>query len=198
VSLAWTNRAPAEANAEPVPESYFNVRRENVKLRSELESAQGDLTLARAELARWGNIYSLSSKYHVGADMAANIYDIAIAEGIEPELGFRLVRAESEFNAHATSPVGAIGLTQVMPSTARYFEKGITRERLYDQRTNLRVGFRYLRTLVREYKGSVRTALLVYNRGPVAVETLRRIGANPSNGYDRNIMKGYTGKGVID
>jgi soluble lytic murein transglycosylase-like protein len=200
VCLAWTNRSPSEAHAEATDtsESYFNVRAENVRLKNDLESARGDLELSRTQLARWGRIYNLSSKYHVGADMAANIYDIALSEGIEPELGFRLVRAESEFNAHATSPVGAIGLTQVMPATARYFEKGITRERLYDQRTNLRVGFRYLRTLVREYKGSMHTALLVYNRGPVAVETLQKMGADPSNGYDRGIMRGYTGRGVID
>ncbi len=178
--------------------SHLGVREENARLRGDLETAKGDLDLARAQLARWGNIYNLSAQYHVGADLAANIYDIALAEGIEPELGFRLVRAESEFNPHATSPVGAIGLTQVMPATARFFEKGITRERLYDQKTNLRVGFRYLRTLVREYKGSVRTALLVYNRGPVAVESLKKIGANPSNGYDRLVMRGYTGKGVVD
>ena len=200
VCLAWTNRSPSEARAESADtgDSYFNVRNENVRLHNELEATRGDLDLARTQLSRWGRIYNLSSSYHVGADMAADIYDIALSQGIEPELGFRLVRAESEFNAHATSPVGAVGLTQVMPATAKYFEKGITRERLYDQRTNLHVGFRYLRTLVREYKGSVRTALLVYNRGPVAVEMLQRIGADPSNGYDRGIMKGYTGKGVID
>ena len=59
------------------------------------------------------------------------------------------MKLESDFNPHATSPVGAIGLTQVMPATARFYVKGITREGLYDPNTNLRVGFRYLRGLVR-------------------------------------------------
>ena len=64
--------------------------------------------------------------------------------------------------------------------------------------TNLRIGFRYLRTLVREYKGNVQLALLVYNRGPVAVQASREQGLDPSNGYERIVMKGYKGRGVID
>ena len=67
-----------------------------------------------------------------------------------------------------------------------------------DRDTNLRIGFRYLRTLVREYKGNVQLALLVYNRGPVAVESSREQGLDPSNGYERVVMKGYKGRGVID
>jgi soluble lytic murein transglycosylase-like protein len=191
---AWASRAPAVAHAEVAP-----IRRDEVaELRSELDATRGELDIAHARLERWGEIFDYSSRYRVGADLATSVYDVALAEGIEPDLGFRLVRAESEFNPRATSPVGAIGLTQVMPSTARYFEKGITRERLYDRETNLRIGFRYLRTLVREQKGNVRLALLVYNRGPVAVEASLRQGLDPSNGYDRGIMKGYKGRGVTD
>jgi soluble lytic murein transglycosylase-like protein len=94
--------------------------------------------------------------------------------------------------------VGAVGLTQLMPATARYFDRAATRDRLYDERTNLRIGFRYLRTLVRDFRGNVRLALLAYNRGPVAVAASRRRGEDPSNGYDRAIMKGYKGRGVTD
>src|SRR4051794_27929433 len=86
VCLAWTNRSPVEARAESADTegSYFDVRAENVRLKNDLESPRGDLDLARAQLSRWGRIYNLSSQYHVGADMAANIYDIALSEGIEP------------------------------------------------------------------------------------------------------------------
>ena len=41
-------------------------------------------------------------------------------------------------------------------------------------------------------------ALLVYNRGPVAVEKARAEGDNPSNGYDRILTKGYRGKGTVE
>jgi len=104
---------------------------------------------------------------------------------------------ESEFNPHAVSSVGAVGLTQLMPATARWFDHTITREKLYDPRTNLRLGFRYLRSLIDQYHGDLRLALLVYNRGPEAVETLRSLGVDPRNGYDEMVMKGYTGNGLV-
>jgi len=193
---AWDGRGLREAQAEP--SALFGDGDELARTRAALESARGELDLANAQLGRWNRIYEFSSRYRVGADLAAAIHDVALAEGIEPELAFRLVKIESEFKERATSPVGAIGLTQLMLPTARHFEKGITRERLYDRETNLRVGFRYLRTLIREYEGNVGLALLVYNRGPVAVETLRDMGLDPSNGYEHHVMKGYKGNGVVD
>lgn len=196
LGMAWDARTgPAEASAEP---SFLEQRAEFRKMRDELDAARGELDLAHVQLERWNRIYNFSSQYKIGADLAAAIYDVALAEGIEPELAFRLVRVESEFNERATSPVGAVGLTQVMPATAKYFVKNVTKDKLYDRQTNLRVGFRYLRTLIREYKGNVKLALLVYNRGPQAVETLRELGMDPSNGYERMVMKGYSGKGTID
>jgi soluble lytic murein transglycosylase-like protein len=152
----------------------------------------------RTQLDRAKKVISYSSRYKIGADLATNIVDVAQAEGIDPELAFRLVKLESDFNVHATSPVGALGLTQVMPSTAKFYVKGVTREKLYDPNTNLRVGFRYLRGLVDEYHGDVKLALLVYNRGPVAVAKSRALGDNPSNGYDRLLTKGYRGNGVVE
>jgi soluble lytic murein transglycosylase-like protein len=167
-------------------------------LTARLDSMRGELDQAKAQLDRSAKIYTYSSRYKIGADLAASIVDVSSAEGIDPELAFRLVKLESDFNPRATSPVGAIGLTQVMPATARYYVKGITREGLYDPNTNLRIGFRYLRGLVREYHGDVNLALLVYNRGPVAVEKARAEGDNPSNGYDRIVTKGYRGKGTVE
>ena len=41
-------------------------------------------------------------------------------------------------------------------------------------------------------------ALLVYNRGPAAVGISKELGLDPSNGYDRILLKGYRGRGVID
>ena len=195
VLCAWDNKSPAEASAQP---SFFASRSDVERMQEELNAARGDLDLANAQLARWNRIYTFSSQYGIGADLAADIYDIALAEGIEPELAYRLVRVESEFNERAMSPVGAVGLTQLMVPTAKFFQKGITRDGLYDRKTNLRIGFRYLRTLIGEYKGNVKLALLVYNRGPAAVNASRAQGVDPSNGYDRVVTKGYRGRGVVD
>ena len=196
------NRKPAAAPAEAAPvrtAPTFSIDvSTNRSVSAQLDSARGELDLARTELDRANRIIGFSTQYGVAAGLASTIVDVARAEGIDPDLAFRLVKLESDFNVHATSPVGAIGLTQVMPSTARFYEKDITRERLYDPATNLRVGFRYLRGLVDEYHGSVKLALLVYNRGPLAVQKSRMQGDDPSNGYDRILTKGYRGKGTVD
>jgi soluble lytic murein transglycosylase-like protein len=176
----------------------FGLPGESRRLREELDAARGELQLAQAQLDRANQILSYSSRYRISADIAASIYDIALAEGVEPDLAFRLVRVESQFNEKATSPVGAVGLTQLMPATAGYFQKGITKKQLYDRETNLRIGFRYLRTLINEHDGNLKLALLVYNRGPAAVERARAAGLDPANGYDRMVAGGYKGSGVVD
>jgi soluble lytic murein transglycosylase-like protein len=154
--------------------------------------------IAGEQLERWHAIYNYSRRYQISEGLSTAIYDIARSEGIDPGLAFPLVRLESQFKERATSPVGAIGLAQVMLPTARGYVRDITREQLYDRDTNLMIGFRHLRGLLRQYRGNVQLALLVYNRGGVAVELDRELGIDPSNGYDRIVLKGYSGKGFID
>ncbi len=150
------------------------------------------------ELLRWNTVFTYARRYQIPMELAGLIHDIAVEEKIEPELAFRLVRLESRFDPDVVSRAGAIGLTQLMLGTARYFQPGVTAEELTDPATNLRIGFRYLRGLVREYKGDLKLALLVYNRGPTAVMNAIAIGEDPANGYDRVLMRGYTGRGVLD
>ena len=195
VLLVRSHRGVDEAQASSFS---FDLGGDSRSLSDQLGEARGELELTRNQLDRANKIIAYSGKYRIGADLASSIYDVAMAEGIEPDLGFRLVRLESEFNERAVSPVGAVGLTQVMPATANYFVKGATREKLFDRETNLRVGFRYLRTLIREYKGNLKIALLVYNRGPAAVDAALGMGLDPANGYDRIVMKGYHGRGTVD
>lgn len=192
--MVWAGHRPREARAEGAPLLVLGP----TDLRNRLSEVQGQLDLANSQLERLHAVMAYSSEYHIGADLAATIYDVSLAEGIEPDLAFRLVRVESEFNEHATSSVGAIGLTQVMPSTARFFQAGVTRDQLYDRETNLRCGFRYLHALMREQHGNMKTALLIYNRGEQAVAMSRALGVDPSNGYERIVLKGYKGKGTID
>jgi soluble lytic murein transglycosylase-like protein len=192
-------RKTATANAEPAvtgDRSFFEIGRSR-KLRDELESAKGELSLAQARYERAEQIMQYSTKYGITAGLAGNVFDASLREGIDPELAFRLVRLESEFNTHAVSKVGAVGLTQLMPSTARLFEKGVTREDLFNPQTNLRVGFHYLRNLLGQYKGNVHLALLAYNRGEDAVWRDVRAGIDPGNGYDHFVMRDYKGKGLV-
>ena len=202
VALILATRKPGTANAEVTGERSspfsFVLGSEARGLRQELDSTKGEMELLRSRFERADRIIHYSSRFAIPANLAGNILEAASAEGIDPELAFRLVKLESDFNPRATSPVGAVGLTQLMVPTARYFSPGITREKLYEPKTNLRIGFRYLRALIGEYKGNAKLALLVYNRGEVAVKNALDAGIDPSNGYDRILTKGYKGSGVIE
>lgn len=155
----------------------------------------------RAELRRLATArYAL--EYGVSLQLASDIERAAVAEGIDPELAFRLVRVESQFKERAVSPVGALGLTQLMPATAESLQPGITREEIFQRHTNLRLGFRYLRWLLDVYDGDVDEALHAYNRGPGTVARLRARGEDPANGYAERVLRGqgtpeYRGNGLL-
>ena len=200
--LVIANRNPSPATAEAAAVSggssgfSLSLIGENRRLRQELSNALGDANLLRAQYDRASRILDYSVKYDISAKLAATIFDVALAERLDPDLAFRLVRLESNFNPRAVSRVGAIGLAQLMPSTAVQFERSATREKLFDPNTNLRIGFRYLRRLIGQYGGDVRLALLAYNLGEDAVDRARRTGKNPLDGYNRILIKAYTGSGV--
>jgi soluble lytic murein transglycosylase-like protein len=158
------------------------------QLTAQVDALHGQLDLQKLQLERMKRAYDLSAKYHIGADLATDIEEIALAENVDPALAFELVRVESDFNPRAVSPVGALGYTQLMPPTARLLEPGVTREQLFQRETNLRLGFRFLRILINHYNGDMRLALLAYNRGPDTVDRLLRAGIDPGNGYSKLVL----------
>ena len=122
-------------------------------------------------------------RFGIDRHMAEDIFDAARESGIEPDIAYGLVKTESTFRERSVSPVGARGLTQVMPRTAQWLRPGISAEDLFDRRTNLRLGFQYLSRLVEKYSGDVKLALLAYNRGPGTVDRALDRGQDPDNGY---------------
>jgi len=85
--------------------------------------------------------------------------------GVDPYLVFLVIEKESHFRTRALSPKGALGLMQLMPSTARRF--GITKP--YDAGQNIMGGTRYLRELMDTFGGQVNLVLASYNAGEGAV-----------------------------
>lgn len=177
----------------PVDGAYTGrlVLREFRALQTSLDETSGEAEILRLELARANAVIEYSARYQIPADLASLIYDTALREGIDPELAFRLVKVESNFDPRAASLAGAVGLAQVMLRTAQFYEPGIGLERLYDPATNLSIGFRYLRDLLGTYQGNLRLALLAYNRGPAKVNELLQLAQDPGNGYARSVTKGY-------
>lgn len=148
--------------------------------------------LAELEARRARALHDYSARFNVSTDLAGLIYDVATQEGIDPELGFRVVYAESRFNPRAVSSAGALGLAQLMPETARIFDPELDREDLFDSEINLRIGFRYLRTMLDRYDGDLSLGLLAYNRGPARLKALLEGGLDPRNGYATSVLEGYS------
>jgi soluble lytic murein transglycosylase-like protein len=144
---------------------------------------------SREDQERSTHVEEAVSRYNIGRDLAEDIYDIARENKIEPKLAFGLVRTESTFDERAKSGVGARGLTQVMPRTAAWLVPGTKTEDLYDRKTNLRLGFKYLNNLIDKYRGDVRLALLAYNRGPGTVDKVLKRGGDPNNGYADKVLR---------
>ena len=131
-------------------------------------------------------------EYDIPRDLAESIYDIALEEDIDPDVAFGLVRTESAFKNGATSHVGAIGLTQLMPATARWLKPDVTVRDLRNPEVNLRIGFKYLNDLMKKYDGDTELALLAYNRGPGTVDRILKRGGNPDNGYPDMVLRDAT------
>ncbi|MFN3677713.1 MAG: lytic transglycosylase domain-containing protein [Sphingomonas pseudosanguinis] len=98
------------------------------------------------------------------------IQAVACEAGVPVGLFDALVAQESRYDPLIVSPKGAVGLTQLMPGTARGL--GVFNSR--DPLSNLRGGARYLRAHLDEFK-RVDLALAAYNAGPGRVRSMRRI-----------------------
>ena len=92
-----------------------------------------------------------------------------LSDRVDPALVHALSRQESEFNAAAKSPVGASGLMQLMPATARMVAKQYKVKYSVDQLTNAayntQLGEAFLRGVIDDYNGSYFLALAAYNAG---------------------------------
>ena len=91
--------------------------------------------------------------------------------GVESALVHSVIRAESNYNAHAVSPAGALGLMQLIPSTAKRFGVG----NVFDARENVQGGILYLKFLLDYYKGDYPRTIAAYNAGENAVDRFNGI-----------------------
>ena len=97
-----------------------------------------------------------------GGEVAA----AARRHAVPPALLFAIIHAESNFDPHAVSHKGAVGLMQLMPATAHWLAPGVSRRQLFSPAVNIELGARYLRYLANRYDGDAEKILIAWNAGP--------------------------------
>lgn len=127
-----------------------------------------------ATIAKYGRpVASASCRGITAASLQSRAKDLeplitkhARANGVSPALVSAVMRVESCYDQRAVSRVGARGLMQLMPETAR--ELGVRNS--FDADQNIGGGVRYLSRMLKRFNNDLKLALAAYNAGPSAVE----------------------------
>jgi soluble lytic murein transglycosylase-like protein len=129
------------------------------------------------------------------AQVMAMIPTVAARYGVEEELMRAVVAAESNYNAHAVSNAGAVGLMQVMPATAADY--GVSSvDALFDPETNLRTGARHLKRLLNKYDNDYGRVIMAYNAGEGVVDrTNSRVTYLETLNYTEAVINNYRRNG---
>jgi soluble lytic murein transglycosylase len=154
------------------------VREWNFSLRGMNDRALLAAAERACEREVWDRCINTSDRTRSEVDLAqrfplpyrAQVVAQASAIGLDPAYVYGLIRQESRFITDARSHVGASGLMQVMPATARWTAKKIgltySADMITDRDMNLRIGTGYLKLVLDDFDGSQVMAAAAYNAGP--------------------------------
>jgi soluble lytic murein transglycosylase len=140
-----------------------------------------------------------------------HIIQSVVPQHVDPFLVSGLIREESLYSARVVSPVGAIGLMQLMPATAKRVAQQLNLsnsrfvfENLYQPQYNIQVGTHYLGQLLNKFGGNIIYSVAAYNAGPHAVqrwlaknghrpgdEFVELIGYRETRGYVKRVVGSY-------
>ncbi len=116
------------------------------------------------------------------------IYRAGQKQGVDPRFIHAVIKQESRYDAKAVSPVGAEGLMQMMPATAKRF--GLKDP--FDPAANVEAGTKYLKWLLKRFDGNVSLALAGYNAGEGSVDKYKGIPPySETQNYVKKIVSNY-------
>jgi hypothetical protein len=134
--------------------------------------------------------HQLLNRVFTEQDVDAAIVQAAARHNVDPNLVRSVVKVESNFNPNAVSRKGAMGLMQLMPSTARSLKVSNP----FDPAQNVDAGVRHLKSLLESYRGDLRLSLAAYNAGSTAVARSAGVPRiRETQNYVRRITDLYTG-----
>ena len=185
----WT---PVEKNTNALPEANNNIQSFDNVLKNSAQVKFGDL-LTNPSTRVNANIYTakasgVAEKLTTREQIKGLVSRISKKHGVDEKLVNALIKQESGFNPNAKSKVGAMGLMQLMPSTA----KGLGVTNAMDPEQNVEGGVKYLKSMLNKYNGNVILALAAYNAGPGAVD--KYDGVPPykeTQNYVKSILSNY-------
>ena len=121
-------------------------------------------------------------------DLDLIIFRAGEREGVDPRLIHAVIQQESKYDPNATSRVGAKGLMQLMPATAKRFDC----DNLKDQACNVEAGTKYLAWLLKRFGGDVTLALAGYNAGEGSVDKYQGVPPyHETQKYVKKIVANY-------
>ena len=131
--------------------------------------------------------------------LARAIIEQSRKRDLEPSLVLAVIRVASGGYSRARSSVGALGLMQLLPSTAEEVALQLGEdwrgpESLFDPVMNVTLGIEYLKRLSVRY-GSLQTALAAYNWGPGRIDRRLRRGSGLPEVYVKSVMRAYSNVG---
>ena len=191
LNAQWT---PVEKKADGIidtPEKNDIQSFDNV-LKSSAKVKFGDL-LTNPSTRVNANIYTVQAgsgteKITTKEQIKNLVSRVARKHGVDEKLVNAVIKQESGFNPNAKSRVGALGLMQLMPATA----KGLGVTNPLDPEENVEGGVKYLKSMLNKYNGNIILALAAYNAGPGAVD--KYDGVPPykeTQNYVRSILATY-------
>lgn len=180
---------PAEKTAEALNKN--NIESFDKVLRAGANAKFGDLLTNPATRVK-AQLYTDTASTAKNIDPKTKFKNLiskaAQKHGVDEKLVNALIKQESGFNPNAKSKVGAMGLMQLMPATA----KGLGVTNPMDPEQNVEGGVKYLKSMLNRYNGNVILALAAYNAGPGAVD--KYDGVPPykeTQNYVKSILANY-------